>query len=428
MPELDPTAAISQQPRFTRIFKNQRIEWNSNDGSIGLGEREYGKITIDCKLRLSDAKWGVLDHSRPAGVLYIDITFNQPAGWRLSSACIKITLDDYEETPPAQKGKGKEPMTITPSRLRLEKFGPTRLTGDPVTKNWDREISAQPQVGITGIADFGGVGPKWTHSGQYTSHWLLDGHTFTAKDKKRKIPGIAYRTIQWDLEENPLAYQQSIDRPNVIQTAFAFEHELKPFYIKVEIEGRLKDIYRRYAPAVFPGRLSRNQGTSITLVELNPSDEAYKEKLDGIVNTLEGVMKTLNLVPDLGVANKPIQHEGAHENGLDCDPVDEAQILSDQDDIALAKATHKFAPRYAKPGDRSLSQLSAPLSTTSTLVGRNQGSEGIPPASSPKEGASRNDREQEQLKTLSQLVLAWFYMRFFQLFPQKSSKQDWGKL
>lgn len=424
---------VSQQPQLLRIFKKRRIAWNSDEGSIG--RRKYGKVTIDCKLRLSESKWGVLDNARPAGILYIDLTCNQPNGCRLSSACIKVTLEEYEETP-STRGKNTLQTTITPSRLHLEKFGPTRLTGDPVTKNHQREFSLQPQVGIGGLADFGGVGPKWSRSGQYTSHWIIDGHTVATDDKKEKVPGIAYRTIQWDLTENALAFQQAIDRPNVIRTAFAFEHELKPFYIKVEIKGKLMDMTDRFATAIFPSSLKRNQGTTLTLVELVPSDAAHNQRLDEAANRLETQMFDLNLDPNPRGRIPTIHKRGEAEDGLSspnaCSPlIDTAQTQLDLDSIQLAKGVDKFAPS----GDQNIfSGLDAALSPSSSPGESDPGlTEHLEQSSSPKGSSLESERDHkmvytnEQLKMALHLLWGWFYFRLFQLLPYKTLGEDWGK-
>jgi hypothetical protein len=68
--------------------------WDNAD-SGGLGSRHVGKVLIDCKFRLAESQWGTLGTSNaPAGVIYIDLSFNQTKGHKLASASVQISLQE----------------------------------------------------------------------------------------------------------------------------------------------------------------------------------------------------------------------------------------------------------------------------------------------------------------------------------------------
>lgn len=55
--------------------------------------RYLGKVDVDCRYRWKKAQWGVLDTTeRPAGIVYMDITFKQPPGYWLQSVTVFVTL------------------------------------------------------------------------------------------------------------------------------------------------------------------------------------------------------------------------------------------------------------------------------------------------------------------------------------------------
>lgn len=66
-----------------------------------------GKVNVDCRFLFSKSQWGVLHPAEnPAGIIYLDLTFNQPSDHRLKSATVIVTLDEDD---PALKRVGREP-------------------------------------------------------------------------------------------------------------------------------------------------------------------------------------------------------------------------------------------------------------------------------------------------------------------------------
>lgn len=333
----DPFIIPPPHPRLARKAGKSIIWWPTDDGS--LASRSIGKVNIDCRLRLSESKWGLLEGSQPAGILYVDLTFDQPAHCRLSSATVLISLEEDEEDD-KKKGEEKDKGEVTLSRLRVCEFGPKLLTGEPTTLKRRTEYSFTPEVNA-GVGGFGGLGVKRQNSINYVSRWVLKGNTLAPADKKRKTPGIVYRTLKWELTENELAFQP--EERSVVHTGFAFGHELKRFFIKVEISGKLSDAVDRLKHRVFPPRFKKNQGTLLTLVDPGVEAKARKENLDNIARRLEDQMREKNLVAltakNINESTRTEQQEtkvsGEATGGVD---------LAD-----LAKATERFAPS-SKPG------------------------------------------------------------------------------
>lgn len=58
-----------------------------------LNYRELGKVKVDCQFRQSKSLWGVLgEEESPAGIIYLDLKFDQPKSCRLSSATVVSQL------------------------------------------------------------------------------------------------------------------------------------------------------------------------------------------------------------------------------------------------------------------------------------------------------------------------------------------------
>ncbi|KAK3313326.1 hypothetical protein B0H66DRAFT_565885 [Apodospora peruviana] len=365
-------------PRVARKTGKSVVWWPTDEGS--LASRSIGKVHIDCRLRLSESKWGLLDGSQPAGILYVDLSFDQPRSCRLSSATVLISLEQYDDAE-SDKKKPKEKDEVSLSRLRVCEFGPKLLTGEPTTLKRRTEYNFTPEVNA-GIGGFGGLGVKRHNSISYVSRWVLKGSTLAPADKKRKTPGIVYRTLKWELTENELAFQPT-DR-SVVHTAFAFEHELKRFYIKVEISGKLTDALDRFKHRMFPPRMKRDQGTLFTLVDLGAEADAHKNSLDHLARKLEAQMRERNLI---ALPTKLLDHADDPPHQTPKPPsLEEDPGLVDLAD--LAKAADKFAP--ASEPTRTLqanARISTPapsfISTAETVVASSNGDKDLYPPLGP---------------------------------------------
>lgn len=274
-----------------------------------------------------------------------------------------ISLEEYEEGGGREKeeaGAEKSKDEIKLSRLRVCEFGPKLLTGEPTTLRRRTEYNFTPEVNA-GVGGFGGLGVKRQNSIHYVSRWVLKGNTIAPADKRRKTPGVVYRTLKWDLTENELAFQP--EERSVVHTAFAFEHELKRFYIKVEISGKLSDAIDRLKHRVFPPRLKKNQGTLFTLVDLGAEDKIRRDNLDSLARRLEKQMRERNLTTLALETKKKLAGGDPSKTEQKRDTSDATGEATGGVDLAdLARATEKFAPASSR---RERDSLGAPSSRLS---------------------------------------------------------------
>ncbi|BCR89970.1 uncharacterized protein ACHE_51168A [Aspergillus chevalieri] len=296
--------SLSQQirPRFARKYGRSYHHFGQLS-SASLGSRNLGKVRVDCRFRLSESQWGVLNQSTPAGVLYVDLNFDQPQDCRLKSATVLMTLD-----------KEKPVSTATPlnrDTLQLtDYYGPKHLSGEPTTLPRRRVYQFMPEVNAMGCSG-GGVGVNSEKTTNEVRRWMFTGQLMPGKAPNN---AVAYRTLKWELTENDLDSQSFHN--NVIRTGFAFEHDREAFRIRVEIQGKLqkrthqlkeswKDKTRHFK---FPPEADRDQGSAITLVDVRQTRQ-FQRNIDNLAmglphemvrrNQLEVPVEVPNSMPSL---------------------------------------------------------------------------------------------------------------------------------
>ncbi|KAF7865732.1 hypothetical protein EAF04_005898 [Stromatinia cepivora] len=132
----------------------------------------------------------------------------------------------------------------------------------------------------------------------HTSRWLFSGQLLPVKDKlgRNSIAyGAVYRRLRWELTENDLEARSL--HSNIIHTGLALEHEYKPFYLHVEIDGKLKRVKDRIMKHMKFSSASRgNQGlgTASTLINLG-SGIQYKRNLNDLAAGLPMAMEWANM-------------------------------------------------------------------------------------------------------------------------------------
>ena len=119
--------SISQQtrPRFARKYGRSYHHFGQLS-SASLASRNLGKVRVDCRFRLSESQWGVLNQSTPAGVLYVDLNFDQPQDCRLRSATVLVTLEK-EQPAFTSTALNHDTLQLT------DYYGPKHLNGEPTT-------------------------------------------------------------------------------------------------------------------------------------------------------------------------------------------------------------------------------------------------------------------------------------------------------
>ncbi|GLA11293.1 hypothetical protein AnigIFM62618_003587 [Aspergillus niger] len=299
-----PTAGRDSPPTYSRRYGRKYLELdNLQDASVC--HRKIGKARADCRLRTSQSKWGCLgEASRPAGIVYMDLSFDQPIDCMLLSATVKITL---QGAPQHQLDLDK------PVRLHLtDHYGPKYLSGDPKNVVKKTILHLAPQVNVLGNGG-GGIGIDSEKSITYDSRW-----TFTGNLRPAQKTDLEYRTIKWELrEEDPES--QSVHN-NTIHTAFAFQHEGRPFLMRIEIKGKLQKGRKRFKERArqlrFPSRHEGDEGSSDILVYPSVLTQPSGPRLDRLAEDLPMVMERENClrIPVQIPAALPISFTESNEN------------------------------------------------------------------------------------------------------------------
>ncbi|OBT82905.1 hypothetical protein VE02_08575 [Pseudogymnoascus sp. 03VT05] len=276
---------ISQQPRISARKFGRSFECFDTLSSASVGNRELGKVKIDCRFRLSKSKWGVLGNAeRSAGILYMDLCFDQPKDCRLSSATVLLTLD--HEIGVEEKDRRPEPVSISrASSLQMTNyFGPRQLSGKQTAVKMKSIYRLTPEVNVMGTG-LGGLGKDVETTREVTSRWTFTGQLQAGKT-------AAYRTLKWELSENELDLQSL--HSSTIHTGFAFEHDQKPCYLRVEITGKLQRVRDRIRKNLkFPPQRPKHQGETIVKIDLGPQHK-FDTRLDSLADGLAMAMEMEN--------------------------------------------------------------------------------------------------------------------------------------
>jgi len=208
----------------------------------------------------------------------MDLSFDQPYNYRLASARVIITLEDLppEDTMRQQQESDSYPVQIT------EHYGPKNLTGEATNVVFTKTLHLTPDLNFLGNGG-GGLGIDREKALAYNSRWSFKGqrHAIGASPE--------YRTLEWELRENEEVTHPS--HPNVINTAFTFQHNDKPFRMRVDIQGRLRSTRHRIRNKMrnlrFPPHSDKDQGSSEVLVRPRNNSRPLDSLARGLERALE---------------------------------------------------------------------------------------------------------------------------------------------
>ena len=296
---LDGTAAPS--PANHPVL--QRGSWNRRFGrydfhrfdhttseQASVGGASIGKVEVDCKLLFKKSKWGLLDGSRPAGIIYMDLDFRQPQGYVLEWATVQVSLDDQtphyvpSATPLSRPFDvlGQYPIQMTPW------FGPQHIVGPERVMHKSQTIDLKPNVQVAGNG-VGGVGRRDQATFEIPYRWKFTGSL--VRPSAKKPGGGQYKTLEWELKENDLEPGQT----NKIHTAFTFEYGGQPFFMKVVVKGGLKKLHHQFKHNLksmkFGPRPNKNEDVSTTLVN---AYHGNRLPLDALARGLDNAMEMEN--------------------------------------------------------------------------------------------------------------------------------------
>jgi hypothetical protein len=214
---------------MTKVRKYGRCDYQRFDNIVSThmraGRGSIGKVEVDCRFLFTKSHWGVIGDSRnPAGIIYLDLDFCQPADYRLESATIEVVLaeDDGEES--RMQRRFHCPVQFT------DYYGPKCMVGEESLVQTKKVKHRTPEMQFMGYGA-GGVGINKEKIVQTKGRWNFSGHISSTKGS------LWYNKLRWELQENSLEWQPT--HSNLFHTAFALEHNATRFYMTVHVSGKL---------------------------------------------------------------------------------------------------------------------------------------------------------------------------------------------
>ncbi|QSZ37792.1 hypothetical protein DSL72_008891 [Monilinia vaccinii-corymbosi] len=283
--------ALGTNPIIARRF-GRTLERKEHLPEGCLKYQKVGKVGVSCQFKLSKSKWGVLGETEnPGGVIYMSLGFDQPKDCRLSTATVSITLEEIEQED--DRGRRLSNISISHGLRITDRYGPKQLFGKERFMSVKKNIRLTPNINIFGNGA-GGVGRDTAKEVVLSSRWVFNRRLKPAAHPTQKGRHTAvYRTLEWVLTESD--FEQHAAHSNMIHTAFAFEHEGKPFYIEVDDKGKLqntKDKILRHLK--FSSDQDKKKGSTSTFVHL-PRGHQNSARLDALADTLPRQMEIENL-------------------------------------------------------------------------------------------------------------------------------------
>lgn len=315
---MEPQSAqpILQRGTLRRNRKYGRYDFERFDHRssthASVGHATFDKVEVNCKFLFKKSQWGVLgEHKNPAGIIYLDLSFRQPKDSQLHSATVIVTLDDEDKDLHEMSHKlhrsgsiGSQcPIQIT------DCYGPKGFAGPEKFVQTRKSLHLTPNAQVLGYG-FGGMGLDTETSFTSSNRWKFSGHLLPGKGNQ-----WTYKTLKWDLSENDLE-PQSTHSPEV-HTAFTFEHGGQPFFMRVEIKGKLKKIHGRVKDKLmkFPASAKKEDGSVVTLINFGERI-SFKTPLDERARELEFEMEmaNMNAIPMEVSDPRPVTYQNISQN------------------------------------------------------------------------------------------------------------------
>jgi hypothetical protein len=320
---MEPQSAqpILQHGRLSRNRKYGRYDFERFDhissSHANVGHGTFDKVNVNCRFLFKKSQWGVLGgHKNPAGIIYLDLTFDQPKDSQLHSATVIITLDDEDRELDDIRGKFARRRSTSPQcPIHITNYyGPKSFTGPEKIVQMNKSLHLTPSAQFAGY-EIGGVGVDKESSFTYSSRWKFSGDLIPGKGNH-----WTYKTLKWDLSENDLEAQST--HSNEVHTAFTFEHGGQPFLMRVEIKGKLRERRGRVKEKLrkFPSNLKKDDGSIVTLINFGER-ALFKTPLDQRARELEFEMEIANLhaIPMEVSDPKPVTFESIQQNSRQSD-------------------------------------------------------------------------------------------------------------
>jgi hypothetical protein len=260
------------------------IEFCERQSSASLGHHKIGTVRVDCCFLLSKTQWGKLE-DKQAGLMYLDLTFHQPKECRLANATVTLTFREMHGVPNTKQGA----LEVT------EYFGPQTLIGEKREQHVTKNIEIKPKLGAM-YATIGGLGGDRSTEITYASRWKFEGKRFPA-DKSRQTAQGRYRQVEWHLEESEL--ERQIVHSPTIHTGVVFEYEGLPFFLDLQIKGKLQRRHQRVLQRLVCPPRNRTARTT-ALIKAPEGTGASDFSLNDFAEGLNRTMIESNLRPISG--------------------------------------------------------------------------------------------------------------------------------
>lgn len=254
--------------------------WENPDQSIG-------KVGVDVRFLFRKSQWGTLGPAEnAAGIIYMELDFDQPPDCAMESATIQLTLDEDDQ--------GLDPYrvdSLPPSEcpvLITDYYGPGQIVGTSKRVLIRKSLKVEPSVNVIGNGGSLGGFTKET-AFEHESRWTFRSHRVPEGRTSGKKWG--HRILRWEMTENDI---ERSTHSNKVYTAFAYEHSGQPFLMKIEISGKLKkrsDRLKANLGKKFGPRARKQEDISTTLVG---AYLGHRRPLDELARGLASAMEMQN--------------------------------------------------------------------------------------------------------------------------------------
>lgn len=225
-------------------------------------DQSIGKVGVDCRFLFRKSQWGTLGPAEnAAGIIYMELDFDQPPDCTLESATIQLTLDEDDQGLDTYRVD-----TLPPSEcpvLITDYYGPGQIVGTSKKVLVRKALKIEPSVNVAGNG--GSLGGITTQKAfEHESRWTFRSHRVPEERSSGKKWG--HRILKWEMTENDI---EKSTHSNKVYTAFAYEHSGQPFLMKIEISGKLRkrsDRLKANLGRKFGPRARKQEDISTTLV------------------------------------------------------------------------------------------------------------------------------------------------------------------
>ncbi|POS75513.1 hypothetical protein DHEL01_v206089 [Diaporthe helianthi] len=318
--------------------KAGRYDYNRFDHiastSASVGYQSIGKVNVDVRFLFRKSQWGTLGPAEnAAGIIYMELDFDQPPDCALESATIQLTLDEDDQ--------GLDPYrldNLPPSEcpvLVTDYYGPGQIVGTSKRVLIRKSLKVEPSVNV--IGNGGSLGGFTTEKAfEHESRWTFRSHR--VPDDRSSGKKWGHRILRWEMTENDI---EKSTHSNKVYTAFAYEHSGQPFLMKIEISGKLRkrsDRMKANLNKKFGSRARKQEDISTTLVgaylgHRRPLDELAR----GLASAMElqNYMLTPLVVPSAQTASF---HQVANDPSSSTTPVLDTANSQNPDQIFIAES------------------------------------------------------------------------------------------